>query len=615
MTKRKYEFKVKNVKKMKVSLVVAVDGVKVVLHKKKKKNAYSCDESHVTLAQDPIYRIFYVSHDSQDLKIFSYIAKDKKSNVFRCNVFKSKRKSQAMRIVQTVGQAFEVCHKQSLDTVDEHNHPSKLSKYGVWSPPHSCRTVLRTQTGSCLHSADLEEYSSSVLAYIAFCTIIVLTTKTIKVFPNQKPWLDRKVRSLLKARNIAYRSGDRLAYSNARRELKKGITEAKQRYQQRIEGHFVNNNPCSMWRGIKAITDYKSSTPLTSHDATLPNALNVFLIILESHQVRSTMRKIDITKAAGPERVPGRTLKSCADQLAGVFTNIFNLSLQQALVPTCLKSTTIVPVPKKQQSTMESILCHCITVWYTSCTTENQRDLARIIKILQKIVGTKLPNLETVYASRLHKRASNIIKDATHPGHRLFVTLPSGKIYRTIKTGTNRLRNSFFPRAVTCIPPPSAALLQQQLCLEARARTEAQVRAQQLLQQNGELLQHLSMLIKHIQELELRTHSSSSIMGSQDSLLEIALRDNVPRFSPLKKPTVVRLDPFGFFPETSDSEKKPEHFDRDSGQGPDEEQSESSPTEARYFCTLELPGFRESGIASGYESNTDESDDRESWGQ
>ncbi|KAK3543953.1 hypothetical protein QTP70_031863 [Hemibagrus guttatus] len=61
------------------------------------------------------------------------------------------------------------------------------------------------------------------------------------------------------------------------------------------------------------------------------------------------MRKIDITKAARPDRVPGHTLKSCADQLAGVFTNIFNLSLQQALVPTCLKSTTIVPVPKKQQ--------------------------------------------------------------------------------------------------------------------------------------------------------------------------------------------------------------------------------------------------------------------------
>ena len=33
-----------------------------------------------------------MSHDSQDLKIFSYIARDVSSNVFRCNVFKSKKK-------------------------------------------------------------------------------------------------------------------------------------------------------------------------------------------------------------------------------------------------------------------------------------------------------------------------------------------------------------------------------------------------------------------------------------------------------------------------------------------------------------------------------------------
>ncbi len=79
-------------------------------------------------------------------------------------------------------------------------------------------------------STDLEEDSSSVLAYIAFFTNTVLTTKTTRVFPNQKPWFDRNVRDLLRTRNAAYRTGDKLAYSNARRELRKGITEAKHRY-------------------------------------------------------------------------------------------------------------------------------------------------------------------------------------------------------------------------------------------------------------------------------------------------------------------------------------------------------------------------------------------------
>ncbi len=49
-------------------------------------------------------------------------------------------------------------------------------------------------------------------------------------------------------------------------------------------------------------------------------------------------------------------LKACAFQLAGVFTDIFNLSLSLSVVPSCFKKSTIVPIPKKNKIT-------CLNDW------------------------------------------------------------------------------------------------------------------------------------------------------------------------------------------------------------------------------------------------------------
>nr|CAH7724066.1 unnamed protein product [Callosobruchus chinensis] len=91
MRRIRYEFKAKGIKKKKVTIEVSVDGVRVTLRKKKKRKHWMEDGKSVLL-NHPIYRIFYVSHDSQDLKIFSYIARDGASNVFKCAVFKSNKK-------------------------------------------------------------------------------------------------------------------------------------------------------------------------------------------------------------------------------------------------------------------------------------------------------------------------------------------------------------------------------------------------------------------------------------------------------------------------------------------------------------------------------------------
>ncbi|KAI4873592.1 hypothetical protein NFI96_002438 [Prochilodus magdalenae] len=220
---------------------------------------------------------------------------------------------------------------------------------------------------------DLEDYTSAVLGYISKCVEDVTTTKTVTCYPNQKPWLNGEVRSLLKARDAAFRSGDAQELRRARRELTAGVKRAKAAYALKIQGHFSSQDPRSMWRGIKCITDYKTRDAQCSKDPSLPEALNKFYARFEDPdtppsirltptpgevplsvtpaEVRRTLRRINPRKSAGPDNIPGRVLRECADQISEVLADIFNVSLTQAAVPTCLKTATIIPVPKSSTVT------------------------------------------------------------------------------------------------------------------------------------------------------------------------------------------------------------------------------------------------------------------------
>lgn len=424
MRRIRYEFKLKNIKKKKVNIVVSTDCVKVILRKKKKRKGWSWDDNTILVTQDPIYRIFYVSHDAQDLKIFSYIARDGQSNIFRCNVFKSKKKSQAMRIVRTVGQAFDVCHQLTAQQKSE-DHEEEEGK------------------------------------------------------------------------------GE-----------ESGAMPAKKKF------------------AVSSETDLEATTEESIE------------CVSSSEHERS--RK---------DEAPGDAAEEPKDP---------SLLLHSPI----LGATALSP---------EEV----------SCSDEHQ------VQLLQK---------------QLLQQEQQALA-ATAQVH----------------------------------------VLQQQLSVEVCARTEAQARVQRLLQQNTDLLQHISLLVKQIQELELKAVGQLSSMGSQDSLLEITFRAKPPSRNaltpsssvaplpsqhqisdnawasslpgPCSPGTIapddssvgvsgsgVRLECFRFSSRGLDRLEQ----GQDTGETPSDE---SSPLGEQVLGALELLRFRESGIGSEYESNTDESDDRDSWGQ
>ncbi|KAL0147809.1 hypothetical protein M9458_056886 [Cirrhinus mrigala] len=167
-----------------------------------------------------------------------------------------------------------------------------------------------------------------------------------------------EVRGLLKIRDEAFRSGDEAALKTARANLSHGIKKAKHQYAQKINNNFSNSKDTrSLWQAIQTITDYKPLPQASDDDTSLPDALNHFysrfeiqnntpaqklltspndqVLCLSPADVRKTLSRINPQKAAGPDNITGRVLRDCAAQLT------------DAVVPTCLKSTSIIPVPKK----------------------------------------------------------------------------------------------------------------------------------------------------------------------------------------------------------------------------------------------------------------------------
>ncbi len=133
-----------------------------------------------------------------------------------------------------------------------------------------------------------------------------------------------------------------------------------------------------MWQGPRTICSFvnKSSTEVRA-EPLLADKLNSFYGCFESNGGSTTLsisesgssrqssddnaitvledkvwrelKRVNVRKAAGPDGITGHVLRPCADQIAGLFTSIFNDSFTTSVVPTSFKKSVIIPVPKNNK--------------------------------------------------------------------------------------------------------------------------------------------------------------------------------------------------------------------------------------------------------------------------
>ncbi len=223
-----------------------------------------------------------------------------------------------------------------------------------------------------LSSSDVSEFTDVALSFVNTLTEQATETVTIRTFSNQKPWVDRSIRDAVNHRTAAYNagllSGNMSKYKASCYALRRAVRAAKRRYRERIESHFQLNNSRRMWQGLKTIcSSGNNSSAEVRADPLLAEELNTFygrfecngggatlpssasgssrqssdhVFTLSEDEVRRELRRVNVRKAAGPDGITGRVLRSCADQLAGLFTSIFNESLATSVVPTSFKKSS-----------------------------------------------------------------------------------------------------------------------------------------------------------------------------------------------------------------------------------------------------------------------------------
>ena len=226
-------------------------------------------------------------------------------------------------------------------------------------------------------NATLDENVSVVTSYIEFCIDTNVKTKVITCYPNNKPWVTHDLKELINKKRYCKTLNDRSQLQEVQRELRKEIEVCKEKYKTKVENMFAKNDTKSAWRGLKILTNYekKSVNPEQPDASKFCSELNQFYcrfdvhdfktnctdiletmenseseeIIICEEEVVKVFGAIKADKAAGPDNLKGRVIKLCKNELAKVFTYLFQQSVSTHYIPKIWKTAEIVPIAKKDQ--------------------------------------------------------------------------------------------------------------------------------------------------------------------------------------------------------------------------------------------------------------------------
>ncbi|XP_039459779.1 uncharacterized protein LOC116320226, partial [Oreochromis aureus] len=193
-------------------------------------------------------------------------------------------------------------------------------------------------------SDDIEKQVNTVTSYISFCVDNIIPSKTVCIYPNNKPWITKELKEILNNKKRIFFTGSALDKKDANKDVHRAIKTDKLEYKNTVEKKITTGDLRSAWQGLKTVASVNTvvTTPRTiqvegSNPSSLPDDLSAFYTREESAQINNY----------------GWKLEYITDQLAAVVRSQNLLCEQKIDKTTELRShrppavETVIPIPKR----------------------------------------------------------------------------------------------------------------------------------------------------------------------------------------------------------------------------------------------------------------------------
>ncbi len=137
---------------------------------------------------------------------------------------------------------------------------------------------------------DIEGLSHCITDYIRFCEDTVVPTKRIRCFSNNKPWINKDIKSLLNRKKRAFMAKDREELRAVQKELKRKLREAKNNYREKMEAKMGQNSPKEVWNGMKRMAGCSKPAPRVQGDLKSATELNLFFNRFDTTPTQGVLR-------------------------------------------------------------------------------------------------------------------------------------------------------------------------------------------------------------------------------------------------------------------------------------------------------------------------------------